>query len=42
MGHCFLKNKNRKKEKRCKNKQGGFIMGTVKEKLYDRTNGFSY
>jgi hypothetical protein len=32
----FWKKKNRKIEKRCKNKQGGVIMNTVKEKSNEK------
>jgi hypothetical protein len=33
---AFWKKKNRKIEKRCKNKQGGVIMTTVKEKSNEK------
>jgi hypothetical protein len=33
----YLKKEKRKNRKRCKNKQGGGIMGTVKEKVYEKT-----
>jgi hypothetical protein len=36
VGEPFLKKEKRKNRKRCKNKQGGRIMGTVKEKTYER------